>query len=193
MESNLLDSLLDLEEEFYKEGYDLGVSDGSATGHAEGTVFGVEKGYEKLVEMGRLYGKALVWAQRLADSKNSQKLHRENRSGPQSASENGEAALNPIVCSEMSTLPPNSRLAKNLSTLLELADPASLSLENTEEAINDVDERLKGANVKAKLIQRALGEHEDTSDIHPDAKEVQTSGDGTGSIEDISSLNIRGH
>ncbi|RJE16916.1 hypothetical protein PHISCL_10747 [Aspergillus sclerotialis] len=66
-------------------------------------------------------------------------------------------------------------------------------MENTEEAVSDVDERLKGATIKAKLIQRSLGEREDTSDIHPDAKEPPTSGDGTGSIEDISALNIRGH
>jgi hypothetical protein len=64
-------------------------------------------------------------------------------------------------------------------------------MQNTEEAVTDVDERLKGATIKAKLIQRALGEREDASDIHPDVKDAQIAGDGTGSIEDISSLNIR--
>lgn len=198
MESNLLDSLLDLEEEFYKEGHELGASDGAHAGYTEGTVFAVEKGFEKFVEMGRLYGKALVWAQRLADSNASKRLNSENEaedasSIPQQASQKEEATLDPIACRNMLNFPPSSRLAKNIDTLLELVDPASLVMENTEEAVTDVDERLKGATIKAKLIQRALREREDTLDIHPDTKDPQISGDGTGSIEDISSLNIRGH
>lgn len=185
MESNLLDSLLDLEEDFYKEGYHLGVSDGAHAGYTEGTVFAVEKGFEKFVEMGRLYGKALVWTQRLASLNASKNLTLEN--------DNQEASLEPIACKEMLDFPPSSRLTKNIDILLELVDPASLIMENTEEAVTDVDERLKGATTKTKLIQRALGEREDTLEIRPDTKEPQISGDGSGSIEDISSLNIRGH
>jgi hypothetical protein len=194
MEKNILDGLLDLEEEFYQEGYNLGATDGAQAGYTEGSVFAVEKGFEKFVELGRLYGKALVWAQRLADSdspRNSSHESDETDTGkPQSHSED-DLHLDPFVCKEMLPLPPSSRLAKNLEILLELVDPASLPMDNTEEAVTDVDERLKGATIKAKLIQRALGEREDTSDIHPDAKDAQVAGDGTGSIEDISSLNIR--
>lgn len=198
MESNLLDDLLDLEEDFYKEGHDLGVADGAHAGYTEGTVFAVEKGFEKFVEMGRLYGKALVWAQRLADSNASKNLNLNNEAGGastvlQQASEKEGAILEPTACRAMLNFPPSSRLAKNIDTLLELVDPASLVMENTEEAVTDVDERLKGAAIKAKLIQRALGERDDTMDIHSDTRDPQVSGDGTGSIEDISSLNIRGH
>lgn len=198
MESNLLDGLLDLEEDFYKEGHDLGVADGAHAGYTEGTVFAVEKGFEKFVEMGRLYGKALVWAQRLADSNASKKLNLDNEAEdastiPQQASEKEGTTLEPIACRAMLNIPPSSRLAKNIDTLLELVDPASLTMQNTEEAVTDVDERLKGAAIKAKLIQRALGERDDTMDIHSDTRDPQKSGDGTGSIEDISSLNIRGH
>jgi hypothetical protein len=193
MDSNFLDSLLDLEEQFYNEGYDLGVSDGAHAGYTEGAVFAVEKGFEKFIEMGRLYGKALVWAQRLADSSASKKLDRGNETKNGSTLPQPEVSLDPAACREMEGFPPGSRLAKNINTLLELADPASLVMQNTEEAVTDVDERLKGATIKAKLIQRSLGEREDTSDIHPDAKEPPTSGDGSGSIEDISALNIRGH
>lgn len=201
MESNhLLESLLDLEEEFYKEGYDLGAADGAQAGYTEGSVFAVEKGFEKFVEMGRLYGKALVWAQRLADSKTSKQPGAKTDTYDISTTDAInhkvlDASLDPSVCAEMATLPPSARLAKNLDILLELVDPASLFMANTEEAVTDVDERLKGAIIKAKLIQRALGEREDTADIHPGAKDTPagatTSGDGTGSIEDISSLNIR--
>ena len=200
--NNLLDSLLDLEEDFYKEGHDLGAADGAQAGYTEGSVFAVEKGFEKFIELGRLYGKALVWAQRLADSNAAKQNPAQDGSTtiiPQTttttATINGkdlDVTLEPSVCAEMATLPPSSRLAKNLDILLELVDPASLVMDNTEEAVTDVDERLKGAIIKAKLIQRALGEREDTADIHPGARDATpASGDGTGSIEDISSLNIR--
>lgn len=197
MESNLLESLLDLEEEFYQEGYNLGASDGAKSGYAEGSVFAVEKGFEKFVELGRLYGKALVWAQRLADSDPSNGFSADQQlkntselSGSPTESEQSPS-LAPSICKEMLSFPSSSRLAKNIGILLELADPASLPMQNTEEAVNDVDERLKGAIVKAKLIQRVLGEREDTADIRADTKDSQRPGDGTGSIEDISSLSIR--
>ncbi|KAJ5112122.1 Essential protein Yae1 N-terminal [Penicillium argentinense] len=187
MESNLLDSLLDLEEQFYKEGYDLGIADGAHTGYTEGSVFAVEKSFEKFVEMGRLYGKALVWAQRLADSKIQAKSEQPLM---QASDKNDSLSLDPSICAEMPRLPPHSaRLARNLQTLMELVDPASLDMSNTEEAVNDMDERLKGAAVKAKLIQRAMGENEDT--LGSNAKDGQKPGDGTGSIEDISALNVR--
>lgn len=200
MESTgLLDCLLDLEEDFYKEGYDLGTADGAQAGYTEGSVFAVEKGFEKFVEMGRLYGKALVWAQRLTDSKQSNsKLNPANDPSTSTTSQSTTTgtsgkdlgiSLEPSVCSEMATLPPSARLAKNLDILLELVDPASLVMENTEEAVTDVDERLKGAFIKAKLIQRTLGEREDTADVG--ASTTSALGDGTGSIEDISALNIR--
>lgn len=209
MESNnLLDSLLDLEENFYKEGHDLGAADGAHAGYTEGSVFAVEKGFEKFVEIGRLYGKALVWAQRLADSKEKSSTDEYTSSRMETTAASGasettttttgaggkdlDISLEPSVCGEMVTFPSSARLAKNLDILLELVDPASLAMANTEDAVTDVDERLKGAMIKAKLIQRALGEREDTADIRPGARDQTTGpGDGTGSIEDISALNIR--
>jgi hypothetical protein len=184
MDSNLLDSLLDLEEEFYNEGYELGTADGAESGYTEGSVFAVEKGFEKFVEMGRLYGKSLVWAQRLDLKQSGAK--------PSSQTANADSlSLDPPICKDMPSLPPHStRLARNLQTLLELVDPATLDMSNTEEAVNDVDERLKGAATKAKLIQRAMGERED-SGAQAEPKDIQASGDGSGSIEDISALNIR--
>lgn len=189
MESNVLDSLLDLEEQFYKEGFDLGAADGAEAGYTEGSVFAVEKGFDKFVEMGRLYGKALVWAQRLAESQPTE-VSEKPLSHPVTATDT--ISLDPSICAEMRSLPPHSaRLARNLQTLLELVDPASLDMSNTEEAVNDVDERLKGAAVKAKLIQRALGESEEALGARSNLNDGQISGDGTGSIEDISSLNVR--
>ncbi|QQK46457.1 Essential protein Yae1, N-terminal [Penicillium digitatum] len=171
MEHNILDSLLDLEEQFYNEGYELGTADGAATGYTEGSVFAVEKGFEKFVEMGRLYGKALVWAQRL-DFKTSE------GAALQADGTTDTLSLDPSICKDMLSLPPHStRLARNLQTLLELVDPATLDMSNTEEAVNDVDERLKGAATKAKLIQRALGEREDSA-TQAEPKDMTISGDG---------------
>lgn len=190
MESNLLDSLLDLEEQFYKEGYDLGVADGAHAGYTEGSVFAVEKGFEKFVEMGRLYGKALVWAQRLADSKIKSSETSEQSLTTPVVADTLSPSLDPSISKELPRLPPHSaRLARNLQTLMELVDPASLDMNNDEEAVNDVDERLKGAAVKAKLIQRAMGESEDV--LGENRVDGQKPGDGTGSIEDISALNVR--
>ncbi|KAJ5936959.1 hypothetical protein N7466_003409 [Penicillium verhagenii] len=190
MESNLLDSLLDLEEQFYNEGYELGVADGAEAGYTEGSVFAVEKGFEKFVEMGRLYGKALVWAQRLADAKPKELCGEQT---PQVDQSDDDLSLDPSsISKEMTKIPAHSaRLARNLATLLELVDPASLDMSNTEEAVNDADERLKGAAVKAKLIQRAMGEGEEPLGAQSLAKDVSKSGDGTGNIEDISSLSVR--
>ncbi|KAJ5995815.1 hypothetical protein N7481_002792 [Penicillium waksmanii] len=190
MDSNILDSLLDIEEDFYKEGYDLGVADGAHAGYTEGSVFAVEKGFEKFIELGRLYGKSLVWAQRLADSETKAETSEQSQTAPVKVKTDDALSLDPLISKEMPQLPAHSaRLARNLQTLMELVDPASLDMSNTEEAVNDVDERLRGAAVKAKLIQRAMGESEDG--IGSITKDGQKPGDGTGSIEDISALNVR--
>ena len=204
---DLFDSLLDVEEGLYEEGYDLGVADGVEAGYVEGSVFAVEKGFENFLEIGRLYGKALVWAQRMPGPNNhpdpiqqrSSGIHEhqhQHHNNDNDHSENlinqkDEISLGPSACNDMSHLPRSSRLAKNLSSLLELVDPASLVMQNTEDALTDAEERRRGALVKAKLIQRVLGEREGISDIHPDMRETPVVGDGSGSIEDISSLSIR--
>jgi mRNA export factor len=200
MESDLLDSLLELEEKFYKEGYDLGLSDGAEAGYTEGSVFAVEKGFEKLLELGRLYGRALVWAQRLVDSsippqnqmaqpeKSPETTIADNNSGTSE-----DSLIRPALCQGMPRLSEGSRLAKNIQTLLSLVDPATLSLENTEDAVSEIEDRLKAASLKAKLIQRVLGERDTgPGNIHLNSgRDAQIQGDGSGSIEDISSLRIR--
>jgi Essential protein Yae1, N terminal len=198
MESDLLDSLLGIEEQFYQEGHSLGVADGTQAGYAEGSVFAVEKGFEKFLEVGRLYGKALVWKQRLVGSNllepGRAKMDKDVELSADSASIEAEASLvDPVICRGMSSPPRNARLTKNIQNLLSQVDPATLSLENTEDTVSEVEERLKRASLKAKLIQRVLGEREDVlENIHrPAGKDVQIQGDVTGNIEDISSLGIR--
>jgi len=197
MDSDFLDGLLQLEDEFYNEGYKLGVTDGAQAGYAEGSVFAIEKGFEKLLEFGRLYGKGLVWAQRLAVPEQDQVIKATQYGDEVPANivsgDAEELFVEPAVCREMPCVPKGTRLQKNVRVLLEQVDPATLSLDNTPDAISEVEERLKGAVLKTKLIQRAFGERETASD-NPhlqSAKDTQTSGDGSGSIEDSSSLRVR--
>lgn len=189
---DLLDGLLDVEEGLYQEGYDLGIADGLEAGYTEGSVFAVEKGFEKFLEMGRLYGKSLVWAQRLVSRDDSRGIA--DNANPPEDEEDGKGnaephSLGPSACDNMAPLAQiSSRLAKNINSLVELVDPASLAVQNTEDAISDAEERYRGALVKAKLIQRVLGECEGSLDLDSDPS---TTGDGTANIEDISSLTIR--
>lgn len=186
MDPDLLESVLGLEEKFYHEGYQLGLADGARAGYTEGSVFAVEKGFSKALEIGKLYGKALVWNQRfvsrtlkqsteiLSDGDNSTEVYTE-------------------LCAGMPEIRGESRVAKNIQLLLGLVDPATLSLENTEDAVSDMEERLKGAQMKTKLIQRSLGESDNSpvSDESASSKQSRFQGDGSGSIEDISSMRIR--
>ena len=47
---------------------------------------------------------------------------------------------------------------KHVDRLAELTEADSLETKNTEEAVNEFDERLAGAKAKAMLISRILGE-----------------------------------
>ncbi|GAM41273.1 nuclear pore complex protein [Talaromyces pinophilus] len=187
MDTDILDNILSLEEQFYKEGYDLGVIDGARAGYTEGSVFAVEKSFEKLLQLGRLYGRALVWNQRLISSG-------VNEEAETTKVGEGEDSITTDMCNAMPPLHQGSRLAKNIQTLLALVDPATLVLQNTEDAVSEIEERLKGASLKVKLIQRALGETSfgDSSAVDGFAAgEGKSAGDGSGSIEDISSLHVR--
>lgn len=187
MDSDLLESVLGLEEKFYHEGYQLGLADGARAGYTEGSVFAVEKGFTQALEVGKLYGKALVWNQRFVSRTLDQSS---SSSGPRSED---SPAVHTDLCYGMPEIRGESRAARNIQLLLGLVDPATLSLENTEDAVSDMEERLKGAQLKTKLIQRSLGESDDSpvGDASSNTKESRFQGDGSGSIEDISSMRIR--
>lgn len=186
MDSDLLESVLGLEEKFYNEGYQLGLADGARAGYTEGSVFAVEKGFTQALEVGKLYGKALVWNQRFV----SRTFDQSSSSVPGSED---STAVHTDLCYGMPEIRGESRVARNIQLLLGLVDPATLSLENTEDAVSDMEERLKGAQLKTKLIQRSLGESDDSpvGDASSSSKESRFQGDGSGSIEDISSMRIR--
>ncbi|ROV89837.1 hypothetical protein VMCG_09519 [Cytospora schulzeri] len=141
--NDAFDNLLNLEEKYYTEGYEQGIADGDRAGRIEGRAFGIEKGFEKFIEAGRLNARSIVWANRLPGH---------------------SQASTPVtpVSDEKERLPVLSgggaRLEKNIVTLHALVEPDTLSTENTDEAVNDFDDRVKRAQGKARVIERQIGE-----------------------------------
>lgn len=163
MEQDPFDSILGLEDTYYREGYDLGVADGSKAGRVEGRVFGLEKGFEKFAAMGALHGKATVWASRLQSKKELGKsgtaLMEENdtsiNANGASDGHNGKvrSARHPFP-----GVPTVLRLEKHVQTLYALAEPDSLSTQNTEDTVADFDDRFKRAQAKVKIVERLMGD-----------------------------------
>lgn len=164
------DDVLNLEDKFYSEGYTQGVADGERAGRIEGRSFGIEKGFEKFVEAGRLYGKSIVWANRLPGS--SPPTQDQKR-----MEEEHEQRL-PVLRGG------GSRLEKNIVTLHALVELDTLSTENTDEAVNDFDDRVKRAQGKARVIERQIGEDSSsTAATNPkqQKREAESSSDGNSS------------
>ncbi|KAK5116735.1 hypothetical protein LTR62_007409 [Meristemomyces frigidus] len=140
------DTLLSLEEDYYTEGHALGLNDGIRSGRIEGRLFGLEKGFDKFIQMGQLAGRAAVWKGRLPDQSTCK-------------------AVNPTVPEahcviQLPSLSGSERLRRHIARLDELTEAASLETKNSEEAVNECDERLAGAKAKFLLISRIAGEND---------------------------------
>lgn len=136
MASDPLADVFNLEDGFYRQGYDQGLADGVQAGRIEGRSLGLQKGFEKFLESGRLAGKSVVWANRI----------------PGKQGERGADA----ACT-LPPLPKNARLEKNVNMLYALVEPDTLSTDNTDEAVQDFDDRVKRAQGKAKIVERMAG------------------------------------
>ncbi|KAF1811101.1 hypothetical protein P152DRAFT_399931, partial [Eremomyces bilateralis CBS 781.70] len=168
------DHVLQLESHYQAEGYALGVADGTKAGHAEGYAFGIEKGFEKFMQMGVVQGRAAVWEARVAMSDyngentitnegTSSSLADPSQSGNSKAKEEGDDVKSVEISqrdpkSRIPALQPNERLLKHLGTLHSHTDNMTMSLENTEEAVDAFDERLRKATAKVKVIEKTMGE-----------------------------------
>ncbi|QGI64301.1 hypothetical protein CEK26_008255 [Fusarium fujikuroi] len=133
--SDPFEDVLNLEERFYSEGYQQGIKDGVQAGRIEGRSFGMQKGFEKFLESGRLASKAIVWA---------------NRIPHQDGTSSGDTCTLP-------PLPKNARMEKNINTLYALVEPDTLSTENSDDAVQDFDDRVKRAQGKAKIVEKMAG------------------------------------
>ncbi|KAL8711593.1 MAG: hypothetical protein Q9220_004003 [cf. Caloplaca sp. 1 TL-2023] len=198
------DSLFELEDTFYKEGYDLGAEDGRGRGLIEGRLFGLEKSFEKYAAMGKLHGRSVIWTGRLSHpeegSQSTITCNDDEASGP-SIEKLCSAA--PGSRQETSTsllqIQHNPRLEKHIRTLYALTEPASLSTENSEDAVSDFDDRLRRAVGKVKIIEKLNGEelrNDTLLDAHGNVESLvnnpqPSSTKRDGGIEDVSVLRAR--
>ncbi|KAH7325852.1 hypothetical protein B0I35DRAFT_421327 [Stachybotrys elegans] len=136
MAADPLDDVFNLEDQFYQQGYQQGLADGVQAGKVEGRSFGMETGLDKFLESGRLASKAVVWANRARRTKGS-------------GGDDDGCALPPLAAA-------NARLDKNIGMLYALVEPDTLSTANTDEAVQDFDDRFKRAQGKAKIIERMV-------------------------------------
>nr|POE85471.1 protein oraov1 like [Quercus suber] len=149
LEDDVFASILSLEEDYHNEGYNLGVADGARAGRIEGRQFGLEKGLAKALEMGRLRGRACVWSARSSCST--------------PASAHGAP--------QIASLEKSARTQKHIERLVELTDPASLETRNSEEAVQEFEERLGGARTRLILIRKIVDED---GSVQLDPKESST-------------------
>lgn len=166
MQSGTFDEVLGLEEQFYHHGLQQGLADGVRAGQIEGRTFGLEKGFEKYIESGRLFGKSLVWANRIPRSQQQRDdqdttHHEAARTSPATSNQQDSSPMT------LPSLPKSQRLERPLKGLHALSESESLSTENTEEAVSDFDDRLKRAEGKAKIIERLVGEGREEVDGGP--------------------------
>ncbi|KAK1974167.1 hypothetical protein LZ30DRAFT_741291 [Colletotrichum cereale] len=151
------DDVLTLEDQFFAEGYRQGTEDGIQAGKIEGRSVGLAKGYEKFLESGRIHGRSVVWANRLslpqkgsATASLSNSSSRPPRNPAEASQRQGACSLPPLAA--------NARLEKNVAAVFALVEPDTLARENSDEAVNDFDDRLKRAQGKVKIIERMTGE-----------------------------------
>lgn len=142
-ETDPFDDVFTLEDRFYREGYQQGLEDGEMAGRIEGRQFGMSTGFDKFLESGRLASQAVVWANRLPKDNQQQET---STSG--AASEKKPCSLPP--------LPNNARLEKNINMVYALVEPETLSTANSDEAVQDFDDRLKRAQAKAKVVTKMI-------------------------------------
>lgn len=190
----MFSDLLILENRFYKEGYDLGVEDGSRAGLIEGRFFGLEKGFDKYVLNGKMYGQVNIWANRLPVSQRYGQSHASHQDNhmmerqQQERSEGNQSCQQDEVCGVASNslpgLPKAERLAKHIRTLYALLEPSSLSTDNDEDAVSDFDDRLKRAESKVKIIEKAITESKPSTSMS-DGMGSSRAQKGDGGIEEI--------
>lgn len=196
--SDPFDSILSLEDSFYKEGYVLGEADGRRAGLLDGRLFGLEKGFEKYACMGKLHGRAMVWAGKIAtDCQDAQAVSEIGAPNQdiETSSDGTSLAKDPHPTTMVRKTKPGRvdllklkpRLENHVRTLYALTEPESLSTKNSKDAVADFDDRLRRAQGKSKLIEKLTGEVGPDSDVTEKASDSKSDGN----IEDLSSLHIR--
>ncbi|KAG6023024.1 hypothetical protein E4U41_002108 [Claviceps citrina] len=150
------DSILNLEQTFYQTGYAQGLADGAKAGRIEGRQFGMQTGFEKFLESGRLASRAIIWANRIPppEKPSEETSAGGDGDGDGDAPPGAAATTTPRRCSLLPPLPRNARLDRNVRMLYALVEPDTLSTENSDEGVQDFDDRVKRAQGKVKVVER---------------------------------------
>ncbi len=195
MNDDILDSVLDLEETSYQAGFEEGKADGLEAGYTEGRIFGIERGYHKALEMGKLHGRAIMLNACLFDPNpmpgnglNPLPLEAAIVTTQDSRPGNDNTTPDP---SSLPTLPENPRLKKQIEMLLKLTDPQTLSVENTDEAVEEFDDRMKKAVAKAKIIDRMIVEPKNMSVSGESIGKRPQPAAGSANIEELNNAAVR--
>ena len=176
MADDLFDGALNIEEDLYVQGYQEGLADGEQAGRLEGRSFGMTKGFEKFVQSSKLHGKSVIWANRLPSTTSSSTSVSNTATAGRSESQSSESqvtlaeAAEKLVGDYKQQLPPlshNTRLARNIETIHALMEPDTLSTENSDEAVQDFDDRLRSAQGKAKVVERMISGKQVKEDPDP--------------------------
>ena len=160
MDSDSLDELLDIESRFHASGFNTGVKDGRRAGLIEGRFFGLERGFSKHVSVGALHGQAVIWAARLPrkyDTSMRDTTGIVRRELLNCANAN-QGELHSQSTETLPTLRNADRLERHVRVLHALVEPNSFSTRNEEVAVSDLDDRLRRAEGKAKILERSTGE-----------------------------------
>ncbi|KAF3156489.1 hypothetical protein TWF225_002330 [Orbilia oligospora] len=133
--TDILDSVLNLEEDYYTLGHTEGSLAGATAGRLEGRAFGIEKGFEKYLTLGIIKGRTKIWQSRTSPSLQS--------SSPSS--------LDPpkIIIT-------NPRHLKHLELLQTLS--TTPPIRNEEDDVEEVDDRIRRGKAKVKILENTLRE-----------------------------------
>ena len=155
MHEDPFDDLFSLEDRYYDEGYQQGFQDGLQQSQTQARLFGIEKGFEKFLEMGKIEARVMIWSEELE-----------------------KAEQTPGVSLNQDKIALNARIKKHMEVLHALVDPQTLSVENTDDAVSDFDDRLKRAQAKCRIVAKLLGEPESTAGSNPEASSQAEQVDG---------------
>ncbi|KAK6347610.1 hypothetical protein TWF718_005448 [Orbilia javanica] len=131
--TDILDSVLNLEEDYYSLGHAEGSLAGATAGRLEGRAFGIEKGFEKYLTLGIIKGRTKVW---------------QSRTSPPSSSPSTSSISIPQIT--------NPRHLKHLDLLQTLS--TNPPIRNEEDDVEEVDDRIRRGKAKVKILENTLRE-----------------------------------
>ncbi|KAK6495255.1 hypothetical protein TWF481_003281 [Arthrobotrys musiformis] len=127
--TDILDSVLNLEEEYYTLGHQEGTLAGQTAGRLEGRAFGIETAFQKYLQLGIIKGRTKIWQSRLP-SDNTTTTEKIKISNPRHIK-------HITLLQTLSTTPP---------------------IRNEEDDVEEVDDRIRRGKAKVKILENTLRE-----------------------------------